>query len=131
MATKVIYSDIAENFEINPFTKDLAVSINDQSVKDSVLSLLLTNKYERLYQSDVGSDIPSLLFENVDALTAYQIKRNIQLTLEAQEPRIVLTDIEVVDDSDTNTFIVTVQFNILNDVTTNQTLVFTLSSQQG
>lgn len=131
MAVQIIYSDIAENFEMNPFSKDLAASINDQSVKDSVLSLLLTNKYERLYQPDVGSDIPSLLFENVGPLTSYQIKRNIQLTLAALEPRIRVTDIEVIDDQDTNSYEVTVQFTILSDVTKNQTLVFTLSAQQG
>lgn len=131
MATQVIYSDIAENFEINPFSKDVAASINDQSVKDSVLSLLLTNKYERLYQPDVGSDIPSLLFENVGPLTAFQIQRNIQLTLNSLEPRIALTDVGVVDDQDSNTYEVTVQFTILTDITKNQTLVFTLSAQQG
>ena len=131
MATQIVYSDIAENFETNPFSKDLAASINDQAVKDSVLSLLLTNKYERLYQPDVGSDIPALLFENVSPLTSYQIKRNIQLTLSALEPRVRVTEIEVIDDQDRNSYEVTVQFIILTDATKNQTLVFTLSAQQG
>lgn len=131
MAVQVIYSDIAENFAQNPFSKDVAASINDQSVKDSVLSLLLTNKYERLYQPDVGSDIPALLFENVGPLTSYQIERNILITLSSLEPRVRVTDVSVIDDSDRNHYEVTIQFTILADTTKNQTLVFTLSAQQG
>lgn len=131
MKKQTIYNDIGFNFEENILTHDVSTVINDQAVKDSVLNLLLTNKRERLYKPTVGSDISSLLFENVDILTAHQIKRNIQITLKNEEPRVKVNYIEVIPVPDNNEFIVTVSFYIHYNINKLQTLEFSLTSQQG
>ncbi len=130
MATKIIYSDIAENMEMNALTKDVGASINDQSVKDSLLNLLLTNLGERHYNPTIGSGVTALLFENVNYLTAYEIKKHIETTVQNEEYRVNLTSVDVVAKDDSNEFIVTINFYIINDTTKEQTVVFSLAQQQ-
>lgn len=128
--SKNTYIDIGFNFDANLVTKDMSVSINDQSIKDAVLNLLLTNKGERLYQPTTGSGIPGLLFENIDMFTAHQIKKNIEVTLSNEEPRIKIKTIEVTAVPDYNEFIVTIDFYTIYNIEKTQILQFSLTSQQ-
>jgi len=61
---KKIYSDIDLSFNRNPVTGDVTISYDEQAVLRSVRNLLLTNRYERLFQPNVGSNLTGLLFEN-------------------------------------------------------------------
>lgn len=128
--SKNTYIDIGLNFDAHPVSKDMSVSVNEQSIKDSVLNLLLTNRGERLYQPSVGSGIPGLLFENVDMFTAHQIKRNIQITLANEEPRVKIKTIEVIANPDYNEFIVTIDFYTIYNIEKSNILQFSLTSQQ-
>ncbi len=130
MTNRVVYSDIAENMEMNALTRDVAAAINDQSVKDSLLNLLLTNFGERHYDHTIGSGVSALLFENVDFLTAHEIKKHIETTVSNEESRVRLSSLDVVAKEDSNEFIVTINFYIINDTTKEQTVVFSLAQQQ-
>lgn len=110
-----IYSDIDLTFTRQPGKGDIALSFDDKSVIRSVRNLLLTNFYERPFQPDVGSNINSLLFEPISALTAAAIEEEIKNVLNNFEPRASISDIVVDALPDQNAFYVRVTFYIGNN----------------
>jgi phage baseplate assembly protein W len=71
-------------------------------VKSDLLSLLLTNPGERVMLPDFGTPLNRLFFDPNDAQVAQEARDMIVTAIEAWEPRIVVSDIEVntnVDDS--------------------------------
>lgn len=113
--SKVEYnSDFLVNFDRNPVTGFLARVTNEDAVKQSIKSLLLTNRGERFYQPFVGSYLQSLLFEPIDPINEDRIKDTIRDTIEAYEPRAVIHDVRVSGDNDDNTYNVTIIFSLIN-----------------
>tara|TARA_B100001109_G_C18648091_1_gene373738 strand:- start:209 stop:601 length:393 start_codon:yes stop_codon:yes gene_type:complete len=95
MATKLSFKDININFKKHPVTGDLVVSKDASAIKQSIVNLLLTNKGERLFQPEYGSDIRSQLFEPLDYATAASIKSSILYSLSTFEPRINVLNINI------------------------------------
>ena len=108
------YSDLDLNFQIHPVRKDINRHIGDLSVINSVKNLILTSRYERPFQPDLGSNIRRLLFENMDTVTATAIEREITQTLENFEPRVNVSRAEVRADFDNNGFSVYLEFFVQN-----------------
>ena len=73
MADKLSFKDINITFKKHPVTNDLVVSRDASAIKQSIVNLLLTNKGERPFNPDYGSDIRSYLFEPLDYATAGQV----------------------------------------------------------
>ena len=65
-----IYSDIDFTFTKKPVVGDVALSYDEKAVIRSIRNLLLTKQYERLFDPLLGSNIDSLLFENVSVIIA-------------------------------------------------------------
>tara|TARA_B100000427_G_scaffold312776_1_gene304557 strand:- start:1031 stop:1423 length:393 start_codon:yes stop_codon:yes gene_type:complete len=95
MATKLSFRDININFKKHPVTGDLVVSKDASAIKQAIVNLLLTNKGERLFQPEYGSDIRSQLFEPLDYATAASIKSSILYSLSTFEPRINVLNINI------------------------------------
>ena len=94
MATKLSFKDININFKKHPVTGDLVVSKDASAIKQSIVNLLLTNRGERVFQPDYGSDIRSQLFEPLDYATAGSIKNSILYTIAKFEPRILVESLD-------------------------------------
>ena len=60
--TQIFYSDIPTNFTIHPVKEDLVLLYNEDAVKRSIRSLLLTDPYERFFNPGLGSDLDNILF---------------------------------------------------------------------
>jgi hypothetical protein len=126
---KKIYSDIDLSFNRNPVTGDVTISYDEQAVLRSVRNLLLTNRYERLFQPNVGSNLTGLLFENTGPEMESVIATEIQNCITNYEPRVSLdfsTDpntgeqnnpIVVRATPDENGYNVTLRFYIANNTT--------------
>lgn len=108
------FSDLDLNFNIHPIKKDIIRLTNERAVVSSIKNLLLTNYYERPFQPYIGSNIRALLFEPLDNITATNIERAIQQTIENFEPRARLLVVQVVPDPDNNAFGVYMEFKIQN-----------------
>ena len=108
------YSDLNLNFNKNPATKDVAKLKDVEAVKRAVRNLILTNRFERPFHPEIGSDIRSLLFENMTQVVEVLLKDRIKEPIDVYEPRADVTDIIVSGDSDRNEYRVQIEFRVLN-----------------
>lgn len=95
MATVPVFSDIDLRFERHPVTGDIARKINDEAIKTSMKNLILTQFYERPFNSSLGSAVRSILFEPVTPMLGPTIKKTIEQVITNFEPRIDLESVDV------------------------------------
>ena len=94
MAATLSFKDINITFKKHPVTNDLVVSRDASAIKQAIVNLLLTNRGERVFQPDYGSNIRSQLFEPLDYATAASIKSSILYTIAKFEPRILVESLD-------------------------------------
>lgn len=92
--------DISFNFKPHPLTGDLVTLNRSQAIRQSLVNLIRTSYYARGFNVELGCNIDSMLFELIDNLTAQQLKTNIENTVLNFEPRVVVLDVEVYQNSD-------------------------------
>lgn len=109
-----LFSDLDFNFRPNPVTGDISRKFDENAIKQSVRSLILTNHYERLFQPEIGSQITSLLFEPFTPLLQVTLERAITNTILNHEPRVQLLGVEVSLNEDNHTVYVSITFRIIN-----------------
>ena len=114
MPSTVPFKDLSLSFAKNKVTEDLLVKKEDAAVKQAVLNILLTNKGERLYDAQYGSNVRSYLFEPLDFGTAGSIKDEIVRTLKTYEPRVSIQECIVEPNFDSNGFEVRLDFKVLS-----------------
>tara|TARA_Y100000356_G_scaffold52158_1_gene41947 strand:+ start:541 stop:966 length:426 start_codon:yes stop_codon:yes gene_type:complete len=107
-----LYSDLNLNFNKNPATKDIAKLKDVEAVKRSVRNLILTNRFERPFHPEIGSDIRALLFENMTPTIQTLLTDRVRDVLDTYEPRAVLNDVIVSGDMDLNQYGVTIKFYV-------------------
>ncbi len=108
------FSDFFTDFSRHAQTGELNKKINENAVKQSVRNLLLTGRYERLFQPEVGSNLRQLLFENATPAVYVQVKEYIEATIENYEPRAEFVASEVAFNHDMNSANITVLFRVIN-----------------
>ena len=107
-----IYADLNLSFTKNPATKDVARLFDVQAIKRSVKNIILTNKYERPFNSDFGCNLRGFLFENITEPLLVIIKDRVAMAIEKYEPRVTVEDVVVRDDQDKNGISIMVSFLI-------------------
>lgn len=113
MATFQTFKDLNITFKPHPVTGDLIVKKDEAAIKQAVANLLMTNKGERPFQSNLGSSIRKSLFEPLDSATAAKIGTAIENCLLAYEPRIKIRSLELDIDFDSNGYEVLLDFLIV------------------
>lgn len=119
-----VYSDFHKDLTQSPVNFDLARKIDEESVKESIRNLLLTDRGERLFQPDIGSDIRKMLFENITGATIEVIKDLVRTTIRNYEPRINLIGVDVLSSIDSLQIDIVITFNIINRI---EPIVFTVT----
>lgn len=114
IARKNDYADLDLDFMAHPTTGDVMKKNGVEAIKRSVRNLLLTNFYDRPFQSYIGSNALKILFDNATPLTATFLNNAIRETLANYEPRIRVDDLEVKFDYDNNGYYVKLFFTIIN-----------------
>ena len=109
-----LYSDFHKDLTQNPISLDLALKRDEESVKESIKNLILTNKGERLFQPLLGSNVTAQLFENNTPAIIKIIEEQIKSTIEDYEPRAEIVDVIVKSNIDGNTIEVTIVFYVKN-----------------
>ena len=113
MPTFQTFKDLSVTFKKHPVSDDL-VQVKDKSaIVQSISNLLLTNKGERPFQPELGSDIHRMLFEPLDYASGAVIRSEILEVLERYEPRIVVNQILCTPDFMNNGYEVELQYTIV------------------
>ena len=84
------------------------------AVKRSVRNLLLTNHYDRPFHPEIGSNVPHLLFENLNPVTGNQLSRTIEEMIGNFEPRARVENVECTPLVDQNKYDVRIYFYVEN-----------------
>jgi len=106
-----VYSDFLTDMNAHPQKKNIVVSKNEEAVKRAIRNLILTNKYERLYQPRFGGNIRKYLFEPASPQLAKAIETDIRMTIENFEPRARVEDVVVSAYPDDNAYSVRIVFS--------------------
>lgn len=109
-----LYSDFKKDLEVNLLTDDVSILKDEDSVKESIRNLLMTDRGERLMQPNLGAGLRQLLFENMIPSTFELIKERVKSTLEIYEPRADIIDITVSGSLDEGSVFVNLLFFINN-----------------
>jgi|TARA_R100000084_G_scaffold107679_2_gene68243 phage baseplate assembly protein W len=107
------FSDLAINFARNPFTDDVSSVKNDNSIKQAVKNLILTQPGEKPFQPLVGSRVNALLFEPLDPFTADALKEEVINTISQNEPRIELVNVSVTPIYEGNKLNITIEYKVV------------------
>ena len=111
---KNVYKDLDFNFTKLALTNDVGAKSDTNSIKQSVVNLVMTNFGERPFHPEIGSDVNALLFEPGGALTYSIIQDAIETVLENFEPRIQVMSVRVDENSiDDNRIFVRIAYNFL------------------
>lgn len=108
------YSDLDLSLELNPNFNDIVPLTDIDAVRNSVKNLVLTNFFERPFQPWIGSNVSALLFEPADVFTIVAIREEIKKVLKKYEPRVDNVTVEVKDESDRNSYYVTLGFRVIS-----------------
>ena len=108
------YSDVDLDFAKNPLSLDVNVKTDVDAVKRSIKNLIIPGRYERLFQPDLSAGVSGLLFEQLTPGTKNTIETRIRQTIQKNEPRANLRNVQVLEDFDNNELKVTIDFTVVN-----------------
>jgi len=118
LTTQVNPLDLQGNIAIGislPFNGPVAFnstySTYDQ-IKSNLIDLLLTNKGERVFNPEFGSDLRLVLFEGLNEDIDNEIRSLITTNVAIFVPEVTITNLDIVQDKDNNSLSLSVQYRI-------------------
>ena len=120
------FKDISFSFDPHPVTKDLPVIINERAIVRSVRNLVETIPTERFFDSNLGTNIREMLFENFSSSSVMIIEDMVRQTVRNYEPRVGDIGVEVDAKPDSNAIEVKVLFEIVGLQSPLQSFTFIL-----
>ena len=112
---KEYYSDFTRNFAKTPVGNELSRVTNNNSIHQSLKNLILTNLGERLFQPYIGSNVMASLFENTNLENYTELEFFIQNTIDNNEPRVNVIDINVSQGQTEHELLVEIIYNTINN----------------
>lgn len=109
-----LFADLTASFNIHPNKLDLDLNLNEDAVMESIRNILRTRRGERLFNPQFGSDINSILFENITPQTEYELKTYIETAITNFEPRAKLMSVDVTAYPDENGYAISIVFSVIN-----------------
>lgn len=109
-----IYRDLAYQPKLTQ-SGDVRVIDNAVAVKQAILTIINTNRGDRLFEPDFGCDIRRFIFEPMDSQTSADIKEAVGGSINRYEPRVTVSQVSVTPIADTNGYNIEVIYR-LNEV---------------
>ena len=107
------FKDISLSFIPHPVTKDLPILANERAIIRSVRNLVETIPTERFFNSNLGSSIRDMLFDNFAGSSVMIIEDMIRTTVRNYEPRVGDIGVEIDMQPELNNVKVKVLFDII------------------
>ena len=120
------FKDVSMTFQRNPLNDDLVTLKNQTAISRSVKNIIFTQPGEKFFDEDFGSRVSRFLFENINPITASNIRDEIVQSILNYEPRVKLSDVFVIPDYDGNVMNVAIIYNIIGADIPPQSLDFVL-----
>jgi phage baseplate assembly protein W len=111
---RILYRDFHKDLTVNPVTNDIAFRTNEEAIKESLKNLILTDRGERLFQPNIGSDVRASLFENATPVTLKILEERVREVINNFEPRVSLINVDVLSLYDDNRVQITIYFYVKN-----------------
>lgn len=109
------YSDFDLTFAANILGDyDIYKKTDAAAVKQSIKTLLLTNRNEKPYRPQFGGNLSGLLFSLADGDTGAEISRRIKTAIKRYEPRADILSLKVSSTPDMNVINVRLEFRVLS-----------------
>tara|TARA_A100001391_G_scaffold39489_1_gene22004 strand:- start:1901 stop:2281 length:381 start_codon:yes stop_codon:yes gene_type:complete len=108
------YKDLDLNFNLNPLSRDINVLTDRDAVRRSVRNVVLYNFLEKPFQPRFGGNVIRRLFENLDPVSIYSIKKQITDAIQDYETRATVISVTVQPNFDTNSLEIDITFSIRN-----------------
>jgi phage baseplate assembly protein W len=109
---KEIYSDFFRNLNIHPEKRDVARHVNEYAIAEALKNLILTNKGERFFNNGIGTDVDTILFENVSPFMMSALNTLITTAVKNFEPRAIIQSVKIDATADNNSVSVSIVFSI-------------------
>ena len=122
------FRDISLSFSRHPVTNDIAILVDEDAIKRSVMNLVRTKIGERFYNPLLGSRIEDQMFEIAGSDAAMELEDDIVLLLDNFEPRVAGTEVKVVYPMDSNSLIIEISYDIVGITAPRQNIDFILQS---
>jgi phage baseplate assembly protein W len=120
------FRDISLSLNTNPLNLDLVDLRNETAIARSVQNLILTEKGERPFNQNLGSNVSRNLFENVDLISSATIQSSIEDVINNYEPRVRLNRVVVDPNEDYTGYYITILYDIVGVEAQRQRLEFAL-----
>ncbi len=120
------FKDVSMTFQRNPLNDDLLTLKNQTAIARSVKNIVFTQPGEKFFDEDFGSRVSRFLFENINPVTASNIRDEIVQSILNYEPRVKLSDVFVIPDYDGNIMNVAIVYSIIGADIPPQSLDFVL-----
>ena len=95
MPTFQSFKDLSIALKPHPVTGDVATKKDQAAIRQSVSNLLSTRKTERLFNSQLGTNLDALLFELPGVIIESQLNDEISEILANYEPRINIDTLDI------------------------------------
>ena len=82
------------------------------AIKTNLIDFFLTEPGERYLNPTVGGGLRSFIFEQISNNTVEGLKENIQSKLDVNFPNVIVNKLDVLQDPDYNTLIVSINYSI-------------------
>ena len=124
------FKDISMTFQSNPLNDDLIAIKNENAIARSIRNIVFTLPGEKFFNASFGSRITESLFENIDDINATLIADEIRESIDINEPRVELRNVEAFADFQNNGFDVIITYNVIGSEIPAQELQFVLQSSR-
>ena len=124
------FKDISMTFQANPLNNDLIALKNENAIARSLRNIVFTLPGEKFFDSSFGSRITESLFDNIDDITATIIVDEVRESIETNEDRVKLNNVEAFPDYENNSFDLTITYEIVGRNIPTQELQFDLQSSR-
>lgn len=97
----------------DPINRQVEMLSGEKDIKNSLEILLATRLGERVMQPLFGCNLDDMVFENLDTTLITEIKNKIEISILYFEPRINLTNIEVISQAESyNRVLISIDYSV-------------------
>ncbi len=107
------FKDISLSFLRHPVTNDIGTLFNEDAIKRSVINLVSTRIGERFFNSLIGSNVDSYLFDLAESGLQDSLQSEIKTLLKNFEPRIEVTEVTASLTPDENELDIKIVYDIV------------------